>query len=136
MAAVRIQSAIQCVEGKVRENLAGDDSRQRVWPRYPAESQEFEQTLRSRTQRQQRRAVERVRNPHPLERPAQRITQRGREAFARLRVILQVLQYSIGKIQVLPAENRELSRLVVADLVPVDAKAELQWPVKHIVLRE
>src|SRR5205807_10344169 len=61
---------------------------------------------------------------------------RGREAFARLRVILQVLQYSIGKIQVLPAENRELPRLVVADLVPVDAKAELQWPVKHIGLRE
>src|SRR6266849_485567 len=136
MDTVRIQSAVQCIEGKVREYLAGYDSRQRVRPRYTAESQEFEQAFRGRTQCQQRRTVERVSNPHPLERPAQRITQRGREALARLRVILQVLQHSVGKIQVLPTENRELPRLVIADLVPVDAKPKLQRPVKHVGLCE
>src|SRR4029077_12013634 len=71
-----------------------------------------------------------------LERAAQRITQGGGKAHARLRIVLQILQHGARQIQILAAEDGKLSCLVVADLVAEDGETELQGTIKHVGLGE
>src|SRR4051794_27315399 len=132
---VRRDAAVESIEREVREDLAGNDSIHRVGTGDAAEGDEIEKSLRRRAQRQQCGAVERIRNTHTLERTPQGVAQRSREPNAGLRIVLQVLQHSTRQVQVLPAEDRELPRLVIADLVAEHRESKLQWPVKHVRLR-
>src|ERR1700722_7748272 len=51
-------------------------------------------------------------------------------------MVLEVLQHGVGYIQVLPAENGKLARLVITRFVHVHVESELQRPVKHVRLGE
>src|SRR5260370_39675310 len=97
---MRGNSAIQRVEREVGEDLAGDDSVYGVRAGDTSERDEVEKALGGRADRYQSRAVQRIRQTQALERAAQRITQRGGKAHARLGVVRQIVQHVARQIEI------------------------------------
>src|SRR5205823_13563466 len=92
LSAMREHAAVERVEGEVGEDLAGDDSVYSVRSGDTAERDEVKQGLRRRAQGNEGGAVQRISQAKALERASQRIAERRGEAYARLRIVLQVLQ--------------------------------------------
>ncbi len=106
-------------------------------PAESAEGQVVEQQSGRGAERDQRRAVERIRDADALERAVQGIAQREGEASARLRVVLQVLQTGPrAGSSCWPVRICGLLRLIVIESARVNREAGLQRAIQEIRLGE
>src|SRR5579872_4304362 len=66
----------------------------------------------------------------------QLVRNREREAFAVLRIVLQILQFRLRNVQGLPGDYGFFLRLVVLEFAVIHSKAELIRPAEQIRLRK